>query len=1172
MNNHDNKSTERFIKSFKSKNNIPLDNVYVFSLEDENGNIVDEKYGVNLVVKQGFSRLPVRRNDGYAYLRIGNGNGAPSSNDTNMFNYLGQSSSSGTWLGTLSPLYYDSERDLICQYQSILRFVFDYTYLNQTFNITEFGIYNTQYSQLITHGLILDGNGDPSYITKELYQKLTVTVLFLYSAKPEVYRRLINSDIYGVMPVIWPATISGSGESGDYENIYCRFESDKYYPYNSEQSSTTQGWRYIYGKNNKTVSQNALIKTHTDWLCAPSHLCERSYEYVGYATFRSDFYYESKSYHSFLCIKPVTGDEETLSSTEVYCSNPCSNSLESMFQSMSGAYDSVTGTGRFPVTNFEIKSSRMYNVEDHDWTIVDNVTSCEDSEFGSIYWRYNAFIYTNNPNGDAIWAHIYTNNNIDVQITKFGNSGITLYAADEWWDNTTWILITNLSNLTLEQGTKRYYILESNTYATATVLYPTRDQDYPRFIYDKTYRVSTTKFDDDTSDASSVPPCVSDEYELFCTMNYMVFHPEGMSGGYDTSTAAVTKSLAFKWDSSVIGTGSYSAQYSKQYRHIFDDKLVLCSGWYGVSGSSNTSGTHIRIIDISDSTINMNSSVTNPYIDLQINFTNTNRSNAGTIVHWWDDDYWFSYEPNAKELIAIQIHGTVDPDTPEQTMIDSGVVDWSPVYGSKIMAYRKSTYEFSFYDLQTTTAIRTVNIQDFDSSVTTISGYAGYNGILYITASYGEGNNMTFFYDISNDLWNVDASHSTNAFGRTKLVGYVDKCVMFAVPNSAELVLIDANNPYTLMQESGSHFPYNPNQNNKPIAYELKYINNGKQLVARITENYYKNSSWYWDYICILDIGRILDEGEFYQSYTQSFYYRSDKNALLGSAIYKDCVVLRVGENQVRNCFNIMPISNFLPHKMTITTNTISGFNNPFKIPDTPFFSPYYGGSTNKLLMDPCDANTKTYCTIYRIDMYESSLLSHRLVPCVRDLDSMIGLYDTVSNEFLEPLENDSMSADTSTTITDDYGLPSGYTQVYSISHNANNVNWITTAQMSTPVIHTQNTKIEWYGKASTSGGTLFGSMVEDNSANNRLVFKVTSTEFQYTRGSTNTYSTSGLYDTDMKLVCEGLTATWYAMSDTSTPVGSITIPNGVLDDGEIPMAFMTIGRPNGYDYTSPNP
>jgi hypothetical protein len=1176
---NDNKDVSEFVDKFLKKNkNFPLRNLYIFKSEDENGNITDVKYGVNLVVRTGFDYI-VPPEYIYRVLYVGDGTGVPSYENTSLFNHIATASLTSEDSKSF-PIYYDSERNLICQYRRCGMYTLDYTILNRTFDITEFGLmYARNPYKLITHGLILDSEGNPSHITKKLYEKMTIDFRILFVVTPEVQHRLIDLGIYSILQPFQFRTLNASGGwSSNITSISSFWVCDgNYAPIDSVSGYGGKDHSKSFQMLN-TLSVNAKLK-NSAWIQSPSLLNERWYEYVSCLRVAIANESNSSGYCNIFLPILIYGENETLVSDKIFSPRTTQElSLSEMFQGVRiGGWSETYGYGRFPVTNFKIESSYMYNFEDHDWTIPDRFTTCENSDFNRVNWIYRTKqVYMTNPNGMDKEMYICANDNVNIPIKAFSNTGIVLYASDEWWDPSTWNLITNLNELTLEQGTKRYYICESDT-----TFYPIRDQEYPEFICDgKEYTWDTTTYDN----SSSTPHvCCSDEYECYCTPNYIFFHPEGLPGGYDKVTACVIRDLRFTFPASIVGP-NVTAKYVSPVRHIFGDKLVICSHqWYSGSGwgSTNTSRTNIRILDISDSSINMNPNADLPFVDLQLDFTNKTQgqTSSSDIQHRYDGDYWLSYEPKAKELVAVKIHGGENEDTPEQHLIDSDIISYSFDHGMNHIIYSKDGFEYYYYNLETKAIEDTFNVKDFDSSVTTIDGYVGYNGIIYITAKYSSGDWFTYFYTISNRQWQVDKTIFTRSFfantNTFNCCGYNENCAIFSTDNAYfsdqyDIIIIDSRNPYGFIKSISENL-----KRIRPYSCQLKYVNKQLLLSAGSTSNNGQSSGEY-TYYNLLDIGWILDNGSFPPIYRQ--YLGSNHWAHYQSCMYKDDVIYR-GEFSDSDAYyiNILPIAKFVFHKMTITTNSITGYNNPFSIPETPFMSLLTSLSFDRLSPDPVSTDNHAYCIIYRIDMYEGSTLSHRFVPCTRNADSVNGLYDTVTNEFLPPLDPLSITANTSTAITTDYNLPSGYTQVYSISYITGEANWFTTANMSTPIIHTANTKIEWFGKiptplTSTTYTCLFGSQRYDNDNQYRFLFwsNYTNNKFGYRRGSSEvTVEAEGTYDTDIKIVCDGLSATWYAMSDVSTPIESITMPFGTtLDDGVTPFTFMSRGIPNGYDYT----
>ena len=185
---------EEFAKNYSKGKKFPLRNLYVFTVVDKNGNVKDEKFGVNLMTRAGFDYSPI--DDLYErYLELGDGSGTPSYEDTALFHYLGYVSNPDLTKFNY-PLFHDSDRNLICQRRKIGTYTIDYTFLNTSFDITEFGLYYRD--SFIPHGLVLDSSGQPSSIRKELYDKLIIEIRWMYVMSPEVQRRLNGAGIYGV--------------------------------------------------------------------------------------------------------------------------------------------------------------------------------------------------------------------------------------------------------------------------------------------------------------------------------------------------------------------------------------------------------------------------------------------------------------------------------------------------------------------------------------------------------------------------------------------------------------------------------------------------------------------------------------------------------------------------------------------------------------------------------------------------------------------------------------------------------------------------------------------------------------------------------------------------------------------------------------------------------------
>lgn len=1150
---HQDDDLNRFISNYMRRNKkVPLDNIYVFTTKDKNGNIIDTKFGTNVICKSGFKDyIPLK----YAYyLEIGDGDSIPTYNDEGLSHKLGDAISGTTISNTYTPVQFDQSSGLIIQREARGLYIIDYTYLDRTFDITEFGIRNAiNGNYFITHGRILDNEGNPSHITKELYNKLEVTLYFLYAVHKDVFARMRDRGVYGIFPIVL------TKYSGNISTTYSLYD---------EAHSIDRSTGSL--RSDVNLSTNALMK-HSSSVKTPSWLVEDPHTYISGIGMQGTFFYI-----------PLTTDEEDLVSDEVFCVSDESPSLNDMFQGISLKYQRSEGRYVFPVANFKIKSSYMYNMIDHAWNIPDQYTDCENSEFRTLWCLLNAPLYMNNPNGIPKYECIYENINMDSPIKKFDNSGKTIYATDEWWDVSTWILITNLNNMTREQGTKRYYIMEYNSSVpNGDRLYPIRDQNYPAFIWDKPFNLSDTVFDNSTTlPTVTFYGCISDEYEAVCTANYIVFHPEGMPGGFDTTTQAVTKDLRFRYDQSITGDTGTSKQINYNYRHIFDDKLVVYAGWFNSVGSS-TSGSHIRIIDIGDPTINMNASAENPFIDVQIDFENKTRTNIQSVSFTWDGDYLIGYEGRAKEIVGVRIHGNVDSDVPEQMKIATNISSHTFDYCNNGVIYIKTEEPIilHYYDLENETDME-IDIRDYDDSVNSIVGYLGYNGIVYIRAKDNSNNIHLYFYNVNSDSWNSDFSIDCYGIKIDGMAACVDRAAILHGSNGSNkyLYLIDSANPYQFTELQVSSY-------NIMSGFEMKYMNNKKQLIFKFDGNRSALSGISFT----IDIGRALDNpSDFY-------FYSGDKYISIYGILYKDYFISR------RNFyFNLRPIANLIMHKMTITSDTISAYNNPFRIPETDMFRLVYSGKMNRALVDPCstypvDCNPESNYFV-QIDMYESSTLAHRFVPCKRNSDQMLGIIDVVTSEFIEILEKDGCVYLEGSSTIDTVTIPAGYTQ---LSHIISpEPNWFSTVRMQHPILHTANTKIIWYGYLKGAklppkqsdytdydpySACLFGSIDGETSNEHQFLFRVKVVndgviECEYRRGSATSYKTNISFSADPEVfgdftvVCDGFNCDIYKSHNISgSPTATITVTDGVLDNGVTPMAFWTLGSPNGVDYTNQN-
>ena len=187
----------QFIENFSEKHN-GVSNVYVFTSVDKNGNVVDEKYGMNLMTRQGFSEIyangvdfGARDSSGNTVrLYVGTGVGetpyAVTDTDLEIPAFGGLAATNSDTTKTYNyPMYFSKgENDgegFITLISHFVTAYYDYNISNfpGEYNLTEYGIKHN--NVLWTHSKIYDMRGNPASITKTSNERLYITVYMCLS-------------------------------------------------------------------------------------------------------------------------------------------------------------------------------------------------------------------------------------------------------------------------------------------------------------------------------------------------------------------------------------------------------------------------------------------------------------------------------------------------------------------------------------------------------------------------------------------------------------------------------------------------------------------------------------------------------------------------------------------------------------------------------------------------------------------------------------------------------------------------------------------------------------------------------------------------------------------------------------------------------------------------------
>ena len=411
-----------------------ISNLYVIQKKDLDGNVIEEKYGMNLMTDYGMSQYLVSNTNFPTNVYIGNGSGSFNHTTSNIISPITTISAtvSSTAKNYSHPLYYDSVAGLATSFVQYLQCYFDYNITDVTVPVTisEYGI-GTSPTQLWTHSWVYDNLGNQSTITKELNTRLEITVYFCMSFSTSLITNAWNEGKYVI--VTNPARFF---DSRMYENGIRS--------YKRNGVNTTRGT-----SRTKSLFTNNLITmttTISPFIIYPN--TGNDHDYIdGFINWHSG------------CMMIDTCKYSTPKAFDTI-NNPDQSTIGNEY----GYADTFGTNGHIPFTRLNITNSYTYNPETQEFDLPD--TFVQDSSVWyndtSMSTTFAILIrYTNN--NTVLNAYVFANMSTDNPIVKFNTAAQTVYATDTYWDTSSWEYISDLTNIPLTSRTKRYYISSSNT-------------------------------------------------------------------------------------------------------------------------------------------------------------------------------------------------------------------------------------------------------------------------------------------------------------------------------------------------------------------------------------------------------------------------------------------------------------------------------------------------------------------------------------------------------------------------------------------------------------------------------------------------------------------------------------------------------------------------------------
>lgn len=505
------RSIDRFIKTMKENHgkDVGSHNLYLIRSYDRDGNITDEKFGINLMTDFGLAMI-ARFNSSNAFrLTCGNGAVTPAYTDESIGTDVFGTTPSITLSYEQYPITYDSVTDIIRMTYRFGSCEYDYNLsgVNADVEVTHFGIYYYDNSsvanrKLATHSLVYDDQGNVSSFTKHINEKLTITIFMAAVTHSRVISEAYNNGIYIALGrfrdlVYW----SGSTViRGIYENEAVRMSDvfigtlndSNYGPFVREEDAVDTT-THIRSTTRTRVSTGYDIVTLNT-----KHMTSLTFGWVDSMT--------------VMCDVKLSQPEE-LSCDCIYTDSNTSGELRYAFgwpvrKTISQYNINLINTswGFLPVNDFTITSSYMWDYSTKDWTIQEQfhnpatgkyvfepfIKSLNDRDGGDNYTAWSSYnnqknyqkFVTYDSNNAEIGVHIRINKHPDIPIKRFITDGTSMlvYGTDTYWDGSTYVPIpTYATDIPAAHRNYKYYLFTEDIAARVEYIYSDPD-DIPHLI------------------------------------------------------------------------------------------------------------------------------------------------------------------------------------------------------------------------------------------------------------------------------------------------------------------------------------------------------------------------------------------------------------------------------------------------------------------------------------------------------------------------------------------------------------------------------------------------------------------------------------------------------------------------------------------------------------------
>ena len=439
-----------------------VSNIYIFESVDENGNVTDTKYGMNLLTNKGFNDIYKAHNtfalSSSVKLYVGSGvsnfDKTTSSIETPLFGGLAATNSNVNKDYAYPIIFSRGEQSNTGIITLISRFgivYYDYNIANYDTDtlIAEYGI-GTGINSLWTHSHIYNDRGEKSQITKKKNERLYIYIYMCMSLYEHVIMNGWSNNIFMAITsnqIMYQSMFESSLYTYKRNNILVDRSSGKQHTYNDVlteddirngidsiiRNTTTMNGFTLWSQegNDHGYIDGFVYKAPGTIVINPEYLPQK--ETFTITDFKSDN------------ILTPTGFSDRIGKT-VTSSSLYNKNIYPTFTSMS---DVTVNTFNYHTGDWD-NPCPFVNTDDVSYT-----NAGLETNYGlPIYYFSNNEIQT---------AYLYQNITPTNDILSINQGFAFMFACDKYWDQSTWINITDFNNIPQNARNCRYWITNTNS-------------------------------------------------------------------------------------------------------------------------------------------------------------------------------------------------------------------------------------------------------------------------------------------------------------------------------------------------------------------------------------------------------------------------------------------------------------------------------------------------------------------------------------------------------------------------------------------------------------------------------------------------------------------------------------------------------------------------------------